>query len=200
MKRIKTINIDTTRLNTKSRKIKAINLGNNLLRLLQSDEFKNEVLSMDREYWLKGESKGSPFLKMNNEEIYNHLMQGREEWNGLIDWEIDIIIDDYNAGHWSKVVAFMNPNKPTIKVNVHFFDLNKTEFLTFNLGHEWTHTLGARHSGEFFKQSFSYFMNHALKKIWSKVMNGYEEPKTEKVCTRIWYMPWRFKCVTKVTR
>jgi coproporphyrinogen III oxidase len=197
--KIKGIEIDTRKLNTEFRRKKAERCANYLLQIIQSDKFKNLILNMDREKWLKGESKGSPFLKMSNEEIYKYLMEANEEWNNKKDYVLQLIIDDFKGRLWSKVVGYMNPGKPTIHINTRFFDTTEDIKVVANLGHEGVgHTMGARHSGPFFRESFAYFINYAVELCADIV--ALEPIKTKKVCKRIWYMPWRYRCNVRVLR
>jgi len=196
--KIQKINLSKKLLNTEVRKKKAQICADRLLEIMRSDEFKHEILNMDRNYWLQGEAKSSPFYKKSNEEIYKFLMSGAEEWNNEVDYEIDLIVDDYRGKIWSKVVGYMNPGKPTVYVNTRFFDTMSKMKVCSNFGHEWTHTMGARHpKGKFLRMSFAYFMNYVIEKIYKKFYDATEERtqvEFQKVCTRKWYRLWIKKC------
>jgi len=191
---IKNINIDTSRLNNSVRVIKARECAAKLLIILRSKQFKSEIVNMDRDKWLRGETSKSSFKQLTNEEIYNKIMSGKEEWNDDEDFEVDLIIDDYYS--WGKVVGYMMPNKPTIFVNTKFFDSMSKLKVVSNMAHEYLHTLGSRHSGYNLRDSLPYFMNHIVSKHYYQIFKTETpEPKYKTACIRKWYRLWIKKCV-----
>tara|TARA_R110002020_G_C16169657_1_gene763976 strand:- start:129 stop:731 length:603 start_codon:yes stop_codon:yes gene_type:complete len=193
MKKISKINLDASLLNTELRKEKAIICANRLLTIMQSNQFRDMILNMDRNYWLKGENGLDHY---SNLEIYNLLMSGAEEWNGIVDYEIDLVVDDYKKW-WSKVKGYMIPGKKTVYVNTKFFDTMSKMKVCSNFGHEWCHTMGARHpKGKFLRLSFAYFMNTVIEKLYNEFFQGWEERQVvtlKKYYKRRWYTLWLVK-------
>lgn len=200
---IKSVNINTSLFTSKKRKKIASDMAMNLLKVMQSSHFKYEVCNMDRNYWLSGETKGSLFLKLTNNQIYKTLMEGKEEWNNEVDHEIDLIVGGFARKFWSKAVAYMNPGKPTIFFSYKYLDNGSDNLKTQTMGHEWSHTMGARHSGPMFRQSFAYFMNHAINICFNKVIHGSKPSapvKKETYCVRSWRTLWFKRCYTRIVR
>lgn len=175
------VNIDTKNLNTQARVDKAKLAATYLEQILNSDHFKAMMFNMP-EKWRLGSS--GKFKYMENNEIYDYIMSGKEEWNNVVDNEIDIIVDDYN-GWWSKVVGYMIPRKPTIYVNTKFFDSMSVKRVVSNFLHEYGHSLGMRHSGPHLKSSIPYYLNHAVEEIFDKTITPLPY-KFKKVCKGWW--------------
>ena len=85
-----------------------------------------------------------------------------------------------------------------------YLDTGSDNQRTQTMGHEWSHTMGARHSGKMFRQSFAYFMNHAIGRCFNKVMQRNDTAKpvvrTEKYCIRSWKTFFFKRCYTRVIR
>lgn len=190
--RIKSINLNKKLLNTEVRKEKAQICANRLLTIMSSNRFKEEFEKMPRDYWLQGET--SRLKELTNTEIYELIMSGKEEWNGITDYEIDLIVDDYKKS-WSSVIGYMLPGKPTVFVNTKFFDTMTKIKVCSNFGHEYFHTLGARHGGKLFRLSLAYFMNTVIEKLY-KEMFGTDERSVVNLkgyYRRRWYTLWLVK-------
>ena len=196
---LKSVKIDTTKLDTSFRRNKANIAANHMLKIAQSDQFRDMIINMDRERWLKGESRNSKFINLSNQQIYNLIQSGKEEWNDEVDYEIDLKIDDYHS-KWSSVIGYMIPNNPTIFVNTKFFDTMSIKDVCSNCFHEWLHTMGARHSGNYFRDSLAYYMNYIVEKLYDHIIDGTEEIKTETYCVRSWKTLWFKRCYTGVVR
>ena len=69
----------------------------------------------------------------------------------------------------------MLPGKPTVFVNTKFFDTMTKIKVCSNFGHEYFHTLGARHGGNLFRLSLAYFMNTVIEKLYRE-MFGEDDP------------------------
>jgi hypothetical protein len=201
--RLKSVNIDTKKLDNQYRVEKALTSGDHLLTIMKSNMFKSLIINMDRDKWLRGESDSSAFKFLTNHEIYQKIMSGKEEWNNETDYEADLVIDDFLGKIWSKVVGYMNPGKRTIYVNTRFFDSMALIKVVSNMLHEWFHTLGARHSGPDFRSSLAYFANfvaescyrHLITLQLDDIMDGEfyevdEKPEYRKVCYRNWKYLW----------
>lgn len=168
--------------------------------------------------WYKGEGKSTdPGMRnWTPQKIWKEVLEGDEEWNNELDYEIDLIVQDYyqNTG----TVGYMVPGKRTIWVNTKFFDSNSSKKCVSNFFHEYLHTMGARHYGKYFRSSIAYFGNYYIEKVmwpliekdlketeewkayiveWEKRNKGKSKirtPRRKKVCKRIWWKPWKKKC------
>lgn len=222
---IRSINIDAKLMDKDSHRSKVLSMSTVMLKSVQSQEFKDEILGMDRKKWLKGESKTSKFRKegaynysishednyLSNEEIYKKFMSGAEEWNNIADNEIDIQADNYYT--IKGVYGFINPGRKTVYLNTRLLMGLSDKKLCSLLLHEWGHTMGTRHSGEFFRLSLSYLINKIIEGMRDYTpVSGVSttttsedkesEPRLETVCyKRRWFLRWLGpKCYTKVVR
>lgn len=192
------VRIDVSKLNTQTRKNKAIQCAKELELLVNSNAFKNEVLKTS-DYWRQGESSKYKFY--TNKQIFDLIMSGKEETSSESDNELDLYIDDYTT--WRSVVGYMIPGKPTIYVNTRFFDTMSKKKVVSNFLHEYTHTLGFRHSGPNLRKSLPYRMNDIVDRIYDSVLRGVdipapESPKYKTVCWRNWRWLWLRKTCRKV--
>lgn len=165
---IKAVNLSGSQLKTRVRKNKADKMSKEMLLIVNSNLHKYLILSMDRNYWLKGESKKSIFHKMTNSDIYEHLMWAKEDWTVARDRVINIILIAY----WSvaRTIGYMIPGKKEVHINTRYWDNYSTEDCGSNGYHEWRHHMGARHSGPFFRQSFAYHGNQVYKKCYDHLI------------------------------
>ena len=189
MRKIEKINLNKKLLNSEARKEKAQICADRLLEIFKSDRFREEIIRMDRNVWLQGET--GKLKDMSNMQIYELLMSGKEEWNNEVDYEIDLIVDDYVGKFYSKVVGYMNPGKPTVYVNTRFFDNMSKKKVCSNFAHEYCHTMGARHGGDMFRLSFAYYINTVIEKLYEDKFPGEQrEANLKKECKRVWYKLW----------
>ena len=192
--RLKSVKIDVTKLNTEARANKALRAGAEMLKVYRSDKFKELILLMPPEYKLGETSK---FKYYTNYEIYTLLMSGQEEWNNELDYEIDLLVDDYYS--MGRVVGYMNPGKPQVFVNTKFFDSFVTKKVGSNFAHEHFHTLGGRHGGSNFKKSIAYYINYAYEAAHDHVISGESIPViVNTYCKRVWWKLWLGKRCYKV--
>lgn len=187
------VRISDENLNTVWRQKRAKTAASHLEVILNSEQFKTEILSMPQK-WRIGET--SKYKSASNKAILDLILAGKEEWNDDQDNEIDLIVDDYYK-RWSRVVGYMNPGKPTIWVNTKFFDSMSMKKVVSNFLHEYGHTLGLRHGGSYFRSSIPYYLNEVVEKLYPILIEGKEESEDKKmryVCRRrIWYKPWTWK-------
>jgi len=163
--------------------------------IVNSAEFKDMIVNMP-DKWRIGES--SKYKNKSGLELYNHILSGKEERDTEIDYEADIIVDEYRGKAWSKVVGFMSPGKPTIHINNRFYYSYGLERIVSNLLHEWLHTMGFRHYTSDPNTSFAYYANYIVKTLYPKLIEGeIDLPKEEiytQVCSRKWFRLWIKKC------
>lgn len=203
MKRILAIKVKTTAMNERNQN-RLINASKMVLAFYQSDYFKYELDdTLVKE--LRGESKSSISQRHSGLELYQVIMSGREEWNNVSDYVIDLEVRRYFK-KWSSVIGYIIPMKPTIWVNGKFFDTNTVIEIASNLCHEYLHTLGFRHSGKYIEESLPYLVNKWFK-AWIHDETDYDHHQPEipldtyeTLCTRSWYTLWLFKNCYKVIR
>jgi hypothetical protein len=184
------VSIDSKNLNTEKRRLKAQRVARDMKIIVNSPLFKKLILEMSDE-WRQGST--GEIVNLTNEQIYNLIASGKEEWNGIIDNELDLIVDDYTK-NWSSVVGFMNPGKPTIFVNTKFFDTMTEKRTGSNFLHEYGHTLGMRHGGKLFKSSIPYYLNWVYEKCYDALIAGIhedKEPEGKWLCIPRWKF-WKY--------
>ena len=191
MKRIKAVRVETTGMGTYN-KTKVIYASELVLAFFQSHTFRLKFFATHISH-LRGESDSSISKRLDKDALFDLFMTGKEEWNGKADHEIDLQVVRYNSW-WSKVIGYIIPMKPEIYVNGKFFDNNGVEEVADNLCHEWSHTLGFRHSGEYIRESIPYYINIWFK-VWLKAhvlmpksLNSYTT-----ICKRSWKTLWLVK-------
>lgn len=188
MEKIKTLNINVSGMDLEQ-ETKTLYAAELVLQFFQSSLFRLKLNSTDL-LLLRGESVTSISKRLSKEEVYALFMTGREEWNGEADYEIDLSVKRYFK-RWSKVVGYIVPMKPDIWVNGKFFDSNPVELVASNLAHEWSHTLGFRHSGEFIRESLPYLINQWFMEWYRDNPVVPKSPRSyETVCRRVWYKLW----------
>ncbi len=196
MKLIKTIKVETTGMDTYN-VTKVMYASELVLAFFQSHTFKSKFYTTDVTS-LRGESPTSISKRLVKDDLYALFMTGKEEWNGVSDYEIDLKVVRYSS-RWSKVVGYILPMKPEIYVNGKFFDDNDIGLIASNLCHEYSHTLGFRHSGNFIRESIPYLINQWFT-MWAKVHTPMPKPtfSYRTVCKRQWYTLWLTKKCYKV--
>lgn len=176
------VSIDITKLDNKTRQIKAIEAAKNLEIIVNSKEFKEMIINM-QDNWRMGES--SKYKHYSTYDIYDLIMSGSDEYNPTKDNTINLYVDDYYS-RWSKVVGYMIPGNKTIFVNTKFFDNNSIQNICSNFLHEYLHVVGFRHAGKFLRSSIPYYMNHVIEVLYKKLVANSEPVEYKKVCKGFW--------------
>jgi len=193
MKRINAINVETTNMSGKL-EAETIVASGMVLNFYASNFFYDKLMSTNL-LALRGESQNSVTKRMSNDELYDLFMSGAEEWNGIRDFELDLKVDRYYSWY-SKVVGWIMPMKPTLHVNGKYFDNATEEDKGNNIAHEWSHMLGIRHSGTWFKESLPYLINKWFREYYSGTHNTDPAPipvptvKYITECYRTWRRLW----------
>ncbi len=197
--RLKTVRIDVTNMN-EAQEAKAIQAANHSLAFLASDFFKEKFLNEDLSK-LRGESKSSISKRMSNQEIYELIQSGKEEWNDEIDYEIDLHVTRYSKW-WSKVKGYIIPMVKYIYVNSKYFDIGKVFEIASNFCHELVHMFGFRHSGKWLRESLPYLVNLWFEEWYFRGdIEAPSEPEVSRKCVRVWWKLWLgFKCYTYVKK
>jgi hypothetical protein len=196
MRQIKAVRVETTGMNTYNQ-TKVLYAAELVLAFFQSHTFRLKFYATPIKF-LAGESDNSISKRLNKDALFELFMTGQEEWNGIADYEIDLLVTRYNR-RLSRVIGYVIPMKPNIYVNGKFFDDNGIEEVADNLCHEYSHTLGFRHSGEYIEQSIPYYIN-----IWFKAWLKANTPMPKSIhsyktiCERSWRTLWLIKKCYKV--
>lgn len=200
--RINSVRIEVSGMSQRQER-RAIISANMALDFFSSDFFKDKLINLDV-LSLRGESKNSITKKYQGEALYNLFMSGKEEWNGDVDYEIDLIVKRYRK-MWSKVKGYIIPMKPTVFVNAKYFDVASIIDIVSNFCHEYSHTLGCRHFGKFIRESLPYLINEWVeeyfdedKPVTTHIENNYHNINTEVVCKRVWWKLWLGKVCYRV--
>lgn len=196
MKLIKAVNVNVTGMNT-YQQTKVLYASELVLGFFQSYTFRSKFYATNIAK-LRGESSTSISKRLTKDELFGLFISGKEEWNGEEDYEIDLNVTRYNKW-WSKVKGYIIPMKKDIHVNGKFFDDNSVEDVASNLCHEWSHTLGLRHSGPYIRESIPYLINEWFK-MWAKANTPIPRSidSYKRVCKRTWYTLWLTKKCYKV--
>lgn len=200
MRRINSVNVEVTNM-SEDQERKVVEAADLMLIFFSSNFFYNKLHDIDFSL-LRGASESCVSKKLfyNPSAIYCLFMTGQEEWNGVVDYEIDIKLSRY-AKFWSKVKGYIIPFKPTIHVNGKFFDNATPLEVGSNAAHEWSHTLGFRHSGYWLRESLPYLINDWWKEYFAITPTVHIDTKDyEKVCKRIWWTFWIKKSCKRIVK
>lgn len=123
-------------------KEKMINARNHIEDILETDEFKDFVLT--HEY--QGELQFADTSE-ENEEIYTKILESAEILTPEIDYEWDIIVIPYYK-RFSKAIGYTYPSKKEIWVNMKYYNNSYWDEgdCAGNISHEHMHKLGYKHS------------------------------------------------------
>ena len=205
MKRINSVNVEVTNMTVEQER-KVIDAAEMMLEFFKSNFFYDKIHETDFSK-LRGASINciSRKFHFHTSVIYNLFMTGQEEWNGVLDYEIDLKITRYSR-FWSKVKGYIIPMKPEIFVNSRYFDSGTPFSIGSNAAHEWSHTLGFRHSGDYLRESLPYLINDWWEEFWWEDFWKYrtslpiEPTDYKKVCKRIWWTFWIKKVCKRVVK
>jgi hypothetical protein len=176
------INLNASKMNCEERRDKLEEVAFQLHQIVNSTIFRDKVLRMRP--W--GET--SEWKSASGAMIYNHIMSGAEETNGIEDRVMDIYVDDFFS--YRNIVGYMNPFKKWIHVNTKYFDKRFNKAIGSNILHEYGHTLGFRHEGGATKarpHSICYRLNVIYEECHNKLV-GNNIPSLVKIKVgRTWY-------------
>lgn len=190
MKKI-TVTINAKNLDTPFRRQKAKEAARALEKIVNAPRFKELILAMPDSHRVTESSK---YRYTPNDQIYHMLATGKEEWNTEIDYEMDLIVDDYRSSwFYRSVIGYMVPGKPKIWVNTRHFDSAPLKSVVSNFLHEYSHTLGFRHSSADRDGSIPYYLNKVVDILWDEVIKKEDtqnKPRGFWSCRRLWYTLW----------
>ena len=109
--------------------------------VLNSKAFQDRVLNHE----FQGSKTFVDNRGMTNLQIYQTIMEGREDLLPKVDHTMNISLSMY-TNNWTSTVGYTYPDTLTIWVNSKFFNSNSYGRIAANVVHEWTHKLGFEHS------------------------------------------------------
>ncbi len=112
-------------------------------KVVSSREFRNRVLNFTYE----GKKQFVDNKGLTNAEIYQILLDGKEDLRPEIDHEMDLELQLYYS--WTSTVGYTTPGELRIYMNTKFFDSYTPAEVAGNVFHEWTHKLGFTHASSY---------------------------------------------------
>lgn len=112
-------------------------------KVIQSKEFKDRVIN----YTYNGKKQFVDNKGMTNEQIYQTLLDGKEDLLPTIDNEMDLELKLYYS--WTSTVGYTYPDVLLIHMNTKFFNPYTPSEVAGNVFHEWTHKLGFGHASSY---------------------------------------------------
>lgn len=109
-------------------------------KVVQSKEFKDKVIN----FTYNGKKQFVDNKGMTNEQIYQALLDGREDLLPEVDNQMDLELKLYYS--WTSTVGYTTPDVLLIHMNTKFFNPYTPSEVAGNVFHEWTHKLGFDHA------------------------------------------------------
>lgn len=149
--------------------------------VVNSQEFKAKVIGYVARYSGRREYTGSNGL--SNEQVYEHLMTGRELTMDDTPGEMNLFITKYNSW-WSKVIAWTNPRTSKwIHVNWRFYKRFNVDEMVSNIVHEWTHLMGYFHVSRNDSDSVPYAVGRIAGEVAKNILNKVKYSNEENLIT-----------------
>lgn len=111
--------------------------------VITSPEFKHRVVN----YTYDGEKTFVDNKGLSNSEIYQILLNGREDLIPEVDYEMDLELELYYSSR--NTVGYTYPNTSRIWMNTKYFNVFTPAEVAGNIFHEWTHKLGFEHASSY---------------------------------------------------
>lgn len=188
------VSIDSSNLDTKWRKIKAEKIEREMETIVNSDLFRELVLAIKYKHGETSYWRDAP-----NQEIYDHIISGKETLNPIEDGEIDIVIDDYYT--WRRVIGYTYPNIQTIYTNTKYFDSENLsperhhrKMSGSNAMHEYGHKLGFDHDFRATsrrKYSLCYLLNDIYEQCWDELIAPTMKRAEREYTYRRWFRTYK---------
>lgn len=132
---------------------------------------------------------------LTNLQIYNLIMSGKETLSTEADNEMDIDINMYYS--LKNVIGYTYPNTLKTWINRRYFNNMTTAQIAGNIAHEYMHKLGFDH--DFYNTlQRQYSVPYTVGNIISQFISLSDKQHPQPTCTqwqRVWYAPWKKKCV-----
>lgn len=112
-------------------------------KVVASKEFRDRVLN----YTYAGKKQYVDNEGKTNAQIYQMLLDGREDLKPEVDNQMDLELQLYYS--WRSTVGYTYPDALRIYMNTKFFDPYTPSEVAGNVFHEWTHKLGFGHASSY---------------------------------------------------
>jgi hypothetical protein len=112
-------------------------------KVVASSEFRNKVLN----FTYNGKKQFVDNKGMTNEQIYQALLDGREDLLPEVDHQMDLELELYYS--WTSTVGYTTQDVLLIHMNTKFFNPYTPAEVAGNVFHEWTHKLGFDHASSY---------------------------------------------------
>lgn len=112
-------------------------------KVVGSVEFRDKVIN----YTYQGKKQFVDNKNLTNSEIYQILLNGKENLKPEVDHEMDLELELYYS--WKNTVGYTYPNALRIYMNTKYFDPFTPSEVAGNVFHEWTHKLGFEHASSY---------------------------------------------------
>jgi hypothetical protein len=120
--------------------LKAIEI---IKKVVASSEFRNKILN----FTYNGKKQFVDNKGMTNEQVYQALLDGREDLIPEVDHQMDLELELYYS--WTSTVGYTTPDVLLIHMNTKFFNPYTPSEVAGNVFHEWTHKLGFDHASSY---------------------------------------------------
>lgn len=108
--------------------------------VISSQEFKHKVINFS----YNGNKSFVDNKGLSNEEIYQILLNGKENLFPEVDYEMDLELELYYSSN--NTVGYTYPNTTRVWMNTKYFNVFTVPEVAGNIFHEWTHKLGFDHA------------------------------------------------------
>lgn len=109
-------------------------------KVIATNEFRSRVLT----YTYEGKKQFVDNKGMSNDQIYQALLDGKEDLKPEVDHQMDLELELYYS--WQSTVGYTTPGQMKIFLNTKFFYPFTPSQVAGNVFHEWTHKLGFEHA------------------------------------------------------
>ena len=110
-----------------------------IMRVVETDEFHQFVLN----FTYKGKKRFAENNNLTNEEIYQKILAGAENFRPIQDQTMNLNLNLYYKRN--STVGYTYPGVEEIYINNYFFAGYEVKQVARNLFHEWLHKLGFDH-------------------------------------------------------
>lgn len=156
--------------------------------VLNSEKFKQELLNLKLE-----QTNGK-----TNEEIYNEIMSGADNFNKEVDKDIDVYLTMYYS--FKNTVGYTYPSTWWTWINRKFFSSFDEGDIAGNVVHEYMHNLGYDHKTAKDHNSVPYAVGYLIRRLVDELdkeaveaTENSDSSGKKYVCYRSWKTLWLTK-------
>lgn len=134
-------------------------------KVVASKEFRDRVLN----FTFKGKKQFNDNKGMTNAEIYQAILDGKEDLLPVVDNEMDLELELYYS--WRNTVGYTYPGALRIYMNTKYFNPYTPAEVAGNVFHEWTHKLGFDHASSYSVErdsSVPYALGYIMRDLGKK--------------------------------